>query len=1138
MAGVVTHRLLAAALVISSLSISSLTLADEVMIGTGTGSWYCPLYTGSHDARTQTIYLASEIGNSYNINSLALYVTTIPGQVMNNFTIRVRHTDLSVYGSSPVWESTGWTTVYQMNQTISTTGWLQFSFSTPFQYDGGHHVMVDICFNNSSCSSIGYCRYTDRGVYRSIFDMENSSLGDPLTWSGRIPWPSISYNVPNIKLGVAASGSVAAPMFSPDPGTYNTAQNVAVACLTSGATVHYTTNGVDPTESDPIAEPGVPVPVSGSLTLRARAWKDGLAPSVVRAGVYSLVVAAPVLSPGGGSYTSEPNVTITCSTPGATLRYTTDGSDPNLGGTEIASGASISIDHSLVLKVVAMKPEWSSSGTSATYALQVATPGFSVGSGTFNTERNVVITCVTPGAAIHYTTNGVDPIESDPIIASGQSVYVDRSMTLKAKAWKGAMTPSAVGSATFTVRAGTPAFTPGAGTYTGQQSVAVACATPGATIHYTINGADPTESDPVIEPNVPILVDHSLMLAARAWKGAMTPSFTRYGSYMLIVATPVFAPEGGGYDSDQDVVVTCSTAGATIYYTTNGADPDPNYDPTVASGGSVHVSVEPPTVLKARAYRTGFNKSTVTTGTYRKAVVYYVTTDGNDVYGEGLSWATAKSTLQGALDVAGSGDEIWVAAGTYYPTSDYGLVAGCGQVQARLKHFRMKNGVGIYGGFAGTETSRDQRDWKSNVTILSGDIGVTGDASDNCYHVFYHPQALGLDNTAVLDGFTITGGNADLNCGYGPPRQLFWYLSLYPSVRGSGNCGGGMYNSRCAPKLAHCIFADNTACDPEGVMLFDIEATGASYYPAGWGGAIFNADPNVSGLVLEDCIFIRNFSINGGGGICDSAGDMTVTRCTFVGNTLDDYHSTDYLDGGNAIVEEQSSLSMTNCVVVGNAGRNSIAVWKAGQITGCTMAYNAGGYGVVWARDPNYAVSVTNCLIWGNEVYYPSASVYGTVSVAYSDIQGGFAGTGNINADPLFVRNPGKGADNQWGTADDGWGDLRLRAGSPCVDAGNNIDANSPTDLAGYPRIVDGNGDANSIADMGAYERQCVANPVGDVSYDCGVEFVDYAMLAGRWGQSGCTADNWWCYRADVDESGTVDIVDVALLVEHWLEGK
>ncbi|MGE5463637.1 MAG: hypothetical protein ACM3PS_09790, partial [Syntrophothermus sp.] len=111
----------------------------------------------------------------------------------------------------------------------------------------------------------------------------------------------------------------------------------------------------------------------------------------------------------------------------------------------------------------------------------------------------------------------------------------------------------------------------------------------------------------------------------------------------------------------------------------------------------------------------------------------------------GTSWTNAYTGLQSALTAAISGDEIWVAAGTYTPGT------------AKSATFQLKSGVALYGGFTGNETTIDQRDPKDNVTILSGEIGAPSNMGDNIYHVV---TASGTNETAVLDGFTITAGNA------------------------------------------------------------------------------------------------------------------------------------------------------------------------------------------------------------------------------------------------------------------------------------------------------------------------------------------------------------------------------------------
>ncbi|MCK4773648.1 MAG: FG-GAP repeat protein, partial [Candidatus Krumholzibacteria bacterium] len=151
--------------------------------------------------------------------------------------------------------------------------------------------------------------------------------------------------------------------------------------------------------------------------------------------------------------------------------------------------------------------------------------------------------------------------------------------------------------------------------------------------------------------------------------------------------------------------------------------------------------------------------------------------------GNGSSWTDAFTDLQLALSMAQSCTcvtEIWIAGGTYKPTTSG---------SDRNATFQLMNGVAIYGGFAGTETTLGERDWVANVTVLSGDIGVSGVTTDNSYHVL---TASDTDPTAVLDGFTITGGQAS-------------------SGGGEGNNGGGIYNSGGSPMITNVWLYENSA---------------------------------------------------------------------------------------------------------------------------------------------------------------------------------------------------------------------------------------------------------------------------------------------------------------------------------------
>lgn len=182
-------------------NLSAVSGTPDVDIGGGGTTWNWPLSTFYHDARCQTIYLASEIGSARSISGLALDVTSIPGQTMFSFSVRMKHTSLSSYGVNPVWESTGWTVVVQTNLTVASAGQLVLPFSAPFVFNGVDNVMVDISFNNNFYTGDGFVRATDTPLNRSLYFRTDSGYGDPLTWSGNSsPTPAVIARIPNIRL--------------------------------------------------------------------------------------------------------------------------------------------------------------------------------------------------------------------------------------------------------------------------------------------------------------------------------------------------------------------------------------------------------------------------------------------------------------------------------------------------------------------------------------------------------------------------------------------------------------------------------------------------------------------------------------------------------------------------------------------------------------------------------------------------------------------------------------------------------------------------------------------------------------------------------------------------------------------------
>ncbi len=252
------------------------------------------------------------------------------------------------------------------------------------------------------------------------------------------------------------------------------------------------------------------------------------------------------------------------------------------------------------------------------------------------------------------------------------------------------------------------------------------------------------------------------------------------------------------------------------------------------------------------------------------------------------TWATACS-LQHALSIAGPGKEIWVMKGTYKPTTG----------TDRNITFQLKNGVAIYGGFAGTETLRDKRNWKLNITALSGDIGVTGNATDNSYHVVTGSLT---DSTAVLDGFTIKAGNADGAGCAGP------------------GCGGGMLNAMGSPTLSNLIFNGNSAAEYGGAIYNDHSnstLTNVTFtnniVTDGHGGGMYNVNSDVN-LVLSNVTFTGNKATGSGkygGGMANLSCKLTLTNVTFSNNTSDD-------DGGGMYNASATTGTLTNITFTGN----------------------------------------------------------------------------------------------------------------------------------------------------------------------------------------------------------------------------
>lgn len=336
---------------------------------------------------------------------------------------------------------------------------------------------------------------------------------------------------------------VATPTLSPGGGGYTATQTVTVATLTQSATIHYTTNGNDPTESDATVTSGNTVSITQTTTLKAKAWLSGSPPSNIAAATYTLTVVTPTFSPNGGSFTSAQSVTMSTTTSGADIRYTTDGSTPTASSTLYSSA--ISISTGTTLKAIALKSGWSDSAVrTATFTFNYGTlsaPAFDPTPGQYGYGQSVSLSAAS-GATIRYTTNGSTPTGSSSIYTT--PFTLTGTVTIYAKAFHPDWTTSAQSGGEYTVKVATPTFSPDAGTYTAPQSITITNNTPSAVIHYTTNGVDPTESDPVMASGGTVVAG-AYTLKARAYLSGWTPSDIKSAAYVMSGTVATWAVSAG-----------------------------------------------------------------------------------------------------------------------------------------------------------------------------------------------------------------------------------------------------------------------------------------------------------------------------------------------------------------------------------------------------------------------------------------------------------------------------------------------------------------------------------------------------------------------------------------------------------------
>ncbi len=414
--------------------------------------------------------------------------------------------------------------------------------------------------------------------------------------------------------------------------------------------------------------------------------------------------------------------------------------------------------------------------------------------------------------------------------------------------------------------------------------------------------------------------------------------------------------------------------------------------------------------------------------------LYYINTiyvdedaTGND---DGTSWTDAYTDLQDALDdaTANSYEKIWVAEGTYYPTSG----------SDRSISFDMKEGVALYGGFdpsTGDDTW-DERDYANNATILSGDLDEDGDSTDNSYHV------VTSTDSSIIDGFTITKGNS-------------WSQK-----------GGGMYIvSNKDVIVRNCKFERNTAWRTPSFQSR--------------GGAMAVLD--TSTVTIENCNFENNVGMYAGAITAENYSDLTIRNCSFLKNssiTAYNYWA------GTLYFYGHTTSQFVNCKFIDNYTKYKYAVGYFGgssttDFINCTFSGNYSSYYYGTFGNNASTMNLKNCIIWGDSAKTAYDVLLntnnGVITFYNTDIDNGTSGGHIRNLNGATTTDGGNNIDTDPDFTDESNGDFSLESTSDCIDAGNNSYIPSCTatkDLSGNDRIIDGDDDETETVDMGAYEYQ------------------------------------------------------------------
>ncbi|HOD41470.1 MAG TPA: chitobiase/beta-hexosaminidase C-terminal domain-containing protein, partial [Candidatus Wallbacteria bacterium] len=505
------------------------------------------------------------------------------------------------------------------------------------------------------------------------------------------------------------------PQFSPAAGSYTGAQQAAITCATAGSEIYYTLDGSRPTSSK--TRYTAPFSVTANSTVKAIAIKQPLlSDSDVVTAEYFIRIPKPSFSLPAGDYTDEKTLILSTGVQGASIYYTTNGSEPTADYQNLYS-APIVISRSMTVKAMAAKPGMLYSETAtAAYVLKVKMPSFAPPAGNYMDTQSVTISCQTPNAAVHYTIDGSEPTAASALFTS--PIIVAHNLTIKAVGVKSGLVNSDVAVAAYTVqpKAAKPQLIPPGGVYNSARSVTITTATAGAAVKYTLDGTEPSISSATYSGA--INVSAATEIRAIAVKSGMLNSDTARETYVIdnalqMVETPSFAPPGGVYNSAQNVTISSATSGADIYYTLDGSYPGVSSQKYLTP-----LSVDSSRTIRAIAVKQGMAYSAEASASYviKAAAPSFTPAAGtyNGAQNITITSATAGAIIKYTLD----GSEPGASVGLTYS-----------QPVAVTQNVTLK-AIAIKNGMANSDVSSAAYSIRVEAPVMSLDTGTyEGDRS-------------------------------------------------------------------------------------------------------------------------------------------------------------------------------------------------------------------------------------------------------------------------------------------------------------------------------------------------------------------------------------------------------------------------